>query len=318
MFRTQDLRDSLELLADHGLLVESGAPANGAALDGDGDDERMAPQVNLFHDLAPGVAVQHGLSAATVAVVGLGGAGPATALALAAAGVGALRCVDWAPVAPADLYLSPFLGPDRLGAGRAAATADLVRAAAPGTEAIVADRPLDSEDDLRSAVDGADVVVCCLDASYANLVFKLNRVCLADGRRWLTCALAGAEVVVGPVMHPGRSACYLCYRMRVVACAGNPEDAFAYERYLDGRKRDDSARRENLVFGAGLVANLVGLEVVKLLTDVMEPSLVGRILTVRLADLAVRRHTVLRKPWCPACFSPEQADPPEGGDAGAG
>ena len=44
----------------------------------------------------------------------------------------------------------------------------------------------------------------------------------------------------------------------------------------------------------------------------------GRILTVRLTDLAVRRHTVLRKPWCPACLSPDQADPPEGGDAGAG
>ena len=159
------------------------------------------------------------------------------------------------------------------------------------------------------------MVVCCLDASYANLVFKLNRVCLADGRRWMTCALAGAEVVVGPVMHPGRTACYLCYRMRVVACAGNPEDAFAYERYLDGRKRDDGVRRENLVFGAGLAANLAGLEVVKLLTSVMEPSLVGRILTVRLTDLSVQRHTVLRKPWCPACFTPDPSEP--GAGAGA-
>ena len=117
--------------------------------------------------------------------------------------------------------------------------------------------------------------------------------------------MAGAEIVVGPVMHPGHTACYLCYRMRVVSCAGNPEDAFAYERYLDGRKRDDGVRRENLVFGAGLAANLVGLEVVKLLTGVMEPSLVGRILSVRLTDLGVQRHTVLRKPWCPACFTPE-------------
>lgn len=304
VFRPQDLRESLELLADHGVLVESDVPSEsdeaGLAL-----LERMAPQVNLFHDLAPGVAVLDELASATVAVVGLGGAGAATALTLAAAGVGTVRCVDWAAVAPADVYLSPFLGLARVGAGRAASTAELLRAAAPHVEATVADQPLDSEDDLRSAVEGADVVVCCLDASYANLIFKLNRVCLAGGLRWLTCALAGAEVVVGPVMHPGRTACYLCYRMRVVACAGNPEAAFAYERYLDGRKRDDSARRENLVFGAGLAANLVGLEVVKLLTDVGQSAMLGRILTVRLTDLAVERHTVLRKPWCPACFFPE-------------
>jgi bacteriocin biosynthesis cyclodehydratase domain-containing protein len=110
-------------------------------------------------------------------------------------------------------------------------------------------------------------------------------------------------VVVGPAVHPGQGPCYLCYRMRSVACAGNPEDAFAYERYLDRRRQDDGARRENLVFGAGLAAHLLGLEVLKELTGLSEPSLAGRILTVRLTDLQIERHTVLRKPWCPACFT---------------
>jgi len=109
-------------------------------------------------------------------------------------------------------------------------------------------------------------------------------------------------VTVGPAVHPGQSACYLCYRMRLVACAGNPEDAFAFEKYLDRRKRDDSGKRENLVFSAGLAANLLGLEVVKELTGLAEPSLVGRILTVGLTDLNIQKHVVLRKPWCPACF----------------
>ena len=49
----------------------------------------------------------------------------------------------------------------------------------------------------------------------------------------------------------------------------------------------------------GLAANLVGLEVVKLVTGVTEPSLLGQILTIRLTDLTIERHTVLRKPWCP-------------------
>jgi bacteriocin biosynthesis cyclodehydratase domain-containing protein len=145
-------------------------------------------------------------------------------------------------------------------------------------------------------------VVACLDAGQANLAFKLNRVCLADGLRWISCALSGAEVVVGPAVHPGASACYLCYRMRSVACAGNPETAFAYERELDRARRDDGWRRENLVFGAGIAAGLLGTEVVKELSGLAAPSLVGRLLTVRLTDLAVERHAVLRKPGCPVCF----------------
>ena len=93
----------------------------------------------------------------------------------------------------------------------------------------------------------------------------------------------------------------MCYRMRLIACAGNPEDAFAHERLLDRRKRDDSAVRESWLFGAGMVAHVMGLEILKALTGIAEPSLVGRLLAVRMTDLAIERHTVLRKPWCPAC-----------------
>jgi molybdopterin-synthase adenylyltransferase len=308
LFREEDLIASLEMLGEHGVLVEGdidGPTADVAA--------RLAPQLNFFHDTVAheagdsGQAAQARLAAATVAIVGLGGAGAGTAIALGAAGVGTVRCVDWLPIAPADVYLSPFLRVDDVGVPRATAIARQLRASAPQVQAPTFTDPLDSEDGLRGAIAGADVVVCCLDAGQSNLIYKLNRVCLADGVRWIACSLDGAEITVGPALHPGRGPCYLCYRMRAVACAGNPEEAFAFERQLDRRKRDESGRRENLVFGAGLAANLLGLEVVKELTGIAEPSLVGRLLTIQLADLGVQKHMVLRKPWCPACFAPADA-----------
>jgi adenylyltransferase/sulfurtransferase len=298
IFPADELREALALLADQGILVDSSDNAVGGEV-----AQRLAPQINLFHDLAPGFTFQDKLEKATVAVLGLSGAGVGVALSLAAAGVGTIRCIDALSITPADIYLSPFAGLSAVGSARAATIAELVKQAAPQVNAVVDDRNLESEEEVRSAIDGCDVVVCCLDASQSNLTYKLNRVCLATGTRWIACSLAGAEIVVGPAMHPGTGPCYLCYRMRAVACAGNPEDAFAYERFLDRRKRDDSQQRENLVFGAGLAANFVGLEVIKSLTGLAEPSLVGRILTVRLTDLAVEKHLVLRKPWCPACFA---------------
>jgi bacteriocin biosynthesis cyclodehydratase domain-containing protein len=306
VFRPQDLAECLALLESQGVLVD--APENGLPVEA---LERMAPQINLFHDLAPDRGLQPRLSAATVALVGLGGAGPAVALALAAAGVGMLRCVDALPVAPTDVYYTPALGLAAVGAARAARVAELVGAAAPQVRTAVADSPPESEEDVRAAIGDADFVVCCLDAGQTNLTIKLNRVCLAAGIRWTSCSLAGAEIVVGPTVHPGRSACYLCYRMRAVACAGNPEEAFAYERYLDRRRSDDSGTRENLVFSAGIAGNLLGAEVVNELTGLAEPALVGRILTLRLTDLQIERHTVLRKPGCPACFPLE--GPGDGG-----
>src|SRR5260370_3793849 len=58
----------------------------------------------------------------------------------------------------------------------------------------------------------------------------------------------------------------------ILACAGNPEDEFAYERFLDRRKQDDSDTRENLVFGAGLIANWLGLEAMKQVCEIGRAS----------------------------------------------
>lgn len=301
IFPGDELRDALGLLADQGIVVDAATTAVSSEI-----AERMAPQLNLFHDLAPEFALQKSLETATVAVLGLSGAGPALALSLAAAGVGTIRCIDSLNVAPADVYLAPFTGVPAVGASRAKTISELAQRAAPQVRIVADDRQLETEDDLRAAIEGANMVACCLDASQSNLTYKLNRVCLATGMRWITCSLAGAEIIAGPAMHPGKGPCYLCYKMRTVACAGNPDDAFAYERFLDKRKQDDSSRRENLVFGAGLVANFVGMEIVKELTGLAEPSLVGRILSVRLTDLTVDKHFVLRKPWCPACFTPSE------------
>jgi adenylyltransferase/sulfurtransferase len=165
----------------------------------------------------------------------------------------------------------------------------------------VCESEVDSEAGLRAAVAGSDFIVCCLDAGQSNQVYKLNRVCLEAAIPWTSCALAGTELILGPTVHPDSGPCYLCYRMRVVACAANPEDAFDMERRLDRRKKDDSARRENLVFAAGAAGNLIGIEVLKELTGMAEPTLQGKIAVFDLLQHSITKHVVLRKPWCPAC-----------------
>jgi adenylyltransferase/sulfurtransferase len=125
------------------------------------------------------------------------------------------------------------------------------------------------------------------------------------------------EVVVGPTVRPYTTACYLCYKMRAVACAENPEHDFAFQRMLDKRKTDDSGHRENLTFAVGLAANMIGLEAFKELSGCMPPSTVGKVLILDLMEMSMKKHVLLRKPWCPACFAQEGANAASPQSAGA-
>jgi len=304
LFAPEDLDRCLQLLADHRLLHDADGDSLGALV-----GEMIVPQLNFFHEMdADAAAAQARLLNATVTVVGLGGAGALATLSLAAARVGALRCVDALPVGAQDPYLSPVFSMGEVGTPRAAVVAGRVEGLASSVKTMVNTDPLESDADVLRAIEGSDFVISCLDPGQSSLVYKLNRACLAARLRWSSCVVAGAEAILGPTVHPFETACYLCYKMRTVACAGNPGDEFAFERFLDQRKRNDSGRRGNVVFGVAIAANMLALEVVKSLTGFAPPSALGRIVVFDLLELSSSRHVVLRKPWCPACFPPSPAE----------
>lgn len=303
-FAREDLEAALELLESQNLL-ENG---EGESANEDGAT-RLTAQLNFFHELGlnPAETQQH-LRNASITVLGMGGAGPALAETLAKSGIGSIRCVDSLPVSPSDLYLSGGFSTGDLNLARATAVQSRLAPQFPECRIDAITTSLSSESDLSSAVDRSDYIACCLDAGQSSLIYKLNRVCLQTGTRWSSCALAGAEIIIGPTIHPRFTPCYLCYKMRVVACAGNPEDAFAFEKLLDSRKQDDSSRRENLAIGANLAANLLALEVINDLGGLSPVSTAGKVIIFNLLDLSSTKHVVLRKPWCPACFAPENGD----------
>lgn len=298
VFRPQDLEAALQLLGDHNLL-EEGVDASATP-----DEAMLEPQANFFHEVsADPRGAQARLRSATVTVMGLGGVGGPLALALAGTGVGSVRCVDALPVTAADTYLASVFSAADMGLPRAGVIAERIKGAAPGTHVATCEKVLDADADVADAVRGSDFVVSCIDAAQSSLIYKLNRVCLAENIRWSSCSSTAMEVIVGPTIVPMETACYMCYKMRAVACADDPEAEFAFERLLDRRKQDDSGRRENLNVTAAIASNLLGLEVVKLVSGIMPSQTIGRILVFDLLDLSIKKYMVLRKPWCPACFA---------------
>jgi molybdopterin-synthase adenylyltransferase len=305
LFARAELEAAFTLLAEQNLLRDASLLA--ALSDGGVSRE---PQINFLHEVNSQPAeVQRRLAAATVVVLGLGAVGAGAILALAASGVGKWRLIDHLRVGPADPYLSAVYASDDIGAGRAEIVRRRLEQIAPSSSIMVQNAPLETDAEVAASVAGSDFVLCCIDGGQASLAYKLNRVCLASGTPWIACDCSAAEIVVGPLVVPGRTACHLCYKMRLVAGSETPEDEFAYQSFLDRRKQDDSMHRQNLVFAAGLGAQLVALEAFKQLTGVLTPVTRGRILVFDTMHLTSTLHVVLRKPWCPAC-SPA-AVPPE-------
>jgi molybdopterin-synthase adenylyltransferase len=297
VFAPEDLAHCLGLLAHHG-LVENAEPSSTH----DAVRSEREPQLNFFHELGLNSHdVQRKLGASDVVVWGLGGPGASATIALAAAGVGTLRCVDALPVARTDPYLIPSWGPADVGRNRAEVVCSQIIEHFPRVNACAVTVPIAADADALRIIEGADLVVCCADAGLATHSYILNRACLKARVPWTSCSVSGFEGIVGPTVVPFETACYLCYKMRAVACAANPEDELAHLRRLDRRKRDDSDRRENHPFGVGAVGNLAGLEAVKCLTGITHPTALGRIVVLDFLTLACRAHRVLRMPWCPAC-----------------
>lgn len=296
-FAAEDLVASLETLASHGFLEDEDVTAAGG-------NESLEPQLNFFHEAGMDPATAHKLlSAASVAVFGLGPLGTAVAMALAAAGVGHLRLIDGERVREADALLNPQIAPADAGERRTDVVGRRAAALAPRLNTLAFTNPLDSDDDVLSIVNGADFAVSCVDRSMSNVLYRLNRACHKTGLRWTSATVSAFEGVVGPTVTPSETACFLCYQMRAVACTENPEEEFAQLRFLDRRRQDDGARRENLVFGAGIVGNMVAAEVFRVLLG-LPPGLPGRIAVMDFMDLTLNKHVVLRKPWCPVCFGP--------------
>ncbi len=127
-FAPEDLSAALELLASEGLLEDQDRGVPPAP-------EQLEHQLNFFHEagMDPELA-QERLRTSVVTVIGMGPVGAATALALAAAGVGNLRCVDPEKVLPSDPLLNPQFQRADAGQSRAEVVCRKAAALAPAVE----------------------------------------------------------------------------------------------------------------------------------------------------------------------------------------
>jgi hypothetical protein len=269
-------------LADGGFLVR---PTDRRGTELSSADVAWSPDSAVLGALRPdgaGATTLARRGARVVGLHGLGRLGAALGGILAGAGVGGLVLDDRQPVQVGDLGLGGY-GPGDVGRTREEAVAERLRHAHPrlraGSELGVVGQ------------DGAglpDVVVVV--ESHAARPERYERM-LGSAVAHLPVVVREADVVVGPLVLPGRSPCVgCCDRHAADADRGWPSVVADLAR----RPVADVAHETTL---AATAAALAAGQVLALL-DGATPATVGRLLEVALPELVPRVREVAPHPGC--------------------
>ncbi|MBE9005439.1 TOMM precursor leader peptide-binding protein [Fortiea sp. LEGE XX443] len=264
----------------------------------------LLPQISLYHELGfeQKDVLKH-LANARVAIFGLGGSGLVAATNLATAGIGFLRlCDDVCTVESDSLMMSAWI--NKIGAFRGVEAARQIEAIAEVIQTEIVTDSLTDDATVNALLDDVDLVIVATDAVSVNLAYRLNRLCLKMQRPLLPGGAAGVGGTVGPLVFSQENPCYLCYRMRSMACAKLPEAELAIEQFLNRERRSQPRLRESLPIGQMLVGSYLALEAVKMLLG-LPIATDGKLLHLDLLGTKLTHNVVLKKPGCPHC-SPKQ------------
>jgi bacteriocin biosynthesis cyclodehydratase domain-containing protein len=288
-FETEKISRTLESMERAGFIGEA-VDSDAAQLS---DDEKAlyAPQMKAFSVWLQGSQSntatawersggpqQLTLRKAVVVVVGSGLAGAELLRALSLAGIGQLVLVtEQDALTEGD---APAVNePSEIG--------QTIRRLNPTVNFVALERTADLPASLQQMPP--NLLIYCPDDFDEAFCEWLNETCLQYALPLLVYRRRGAEVEVGPMVIPRDTACYVCYERRRQATMSPLE-----------RQRDaDSSDVGHLNFALGV--DYLAMDVIKFLTDAIEPVTRGRMMRLNFASGIPELHPVLKLPRCPAC-----------------
>src|SRR6266542_3933631 len=162
---------------------------------------------------------------------------------------------------------------------------------------------------VHALVRDCRLLVSCLDKGFAAAHHWLNSASLRWGVPAVYAQLDGDTALVGPLVVPARTACYLCWRMRTVACAEDFGEAMAQEEALATRRLPALigqavpralSTRVGAVLAQAALEQLLGLD---------RQALAGQVLEISARRSRTRWHRILPVPACPSCGDKDPVRP---------
>lgn len=150
----------------------------------------------------------------------------------------------------------------------------------------------DSDESIPSLVSDADFAVVATERPRPELHDEVNRAAQSSETPWLSARASGSEALVGPIVVPGTTACYECYRTRSAANAPDAE-------VIDTVREGDAAG--SVPFGLRHVLLGVALDALGRFVCYRDERLFGHVVRFDLRNGAMETENVLPVPSCPVC-----------------
>jgi molybdopterin-synthase adenylyltransferase len=234
------------------------------------------------------------LKASRVTVLGLGGIGSATAISLAASGIGQLHCVDGDRVELSNLNRQVFYCEADIGRPKAAALLDKVRALNAGVAVTTADRMLSRPADIINEVSGSDIFVLSADHP-KEIVSWANRCALELGIPWVSASYAGPMMAIATFI-PGVTGCHRC----AIEGKGRRDDLLQLQP-LPGAEARISGYNPVMAPTALMTSQLAAMEVIYYLVG-LKVQTAGRVLHRNFLDYDHQYYIEAdRRPGCGDC-----------------
>jgi ribosomal protein S12 methylthiotransferase accessory factor len=292
----EQLRAHLDALVDAHVLVRSASPRAGSTPPPNDAFLALLESIGLPREKAA-----DRLQALHVVALGLEGAGAHAVVALAGAGVGRITLVDPFPCSAGDLAALPHTSASAVGRPRQ----DIVRE-------LLADRASKSrvesgpaheidKDSVLEMTRGASLVLATFDRAFAAANQWVNRASIETGVPALFGQMQGHRWIAGPLVIPDETACYLCWRMRSIACSEDFASAMAYEEYLDQQRHPQGGSRPVIPSLHAHLGSVLATEALKMFLALGTLTLAGRIQEYDALAGTLLSHHVLFRPECPAC-----------------
>ena len=149
-------------------------------------------------------------------------------------------------------------------------------------------------------VKDADFLIGCFDKDFISVHHWLNQAATELGKPALFTEVENHLCRIGPLVIPGQTACYMCYRMRTIACADDFTDAMTYEMYLNQKKNPGLSDRGFFPGVLHHAGSVVASEVIKVMLALDAP-LASWMLEFNALSYESKKHYVQQKHDCPVC-----------------
>lgn len=232
---------------------------------------------------------------AHVVILGMGGTGSWIALLLAQLGIGHLTLVDDDPVNISNLTRQALYTERDVGRNKALAAAEALHAINSDMKLTAVTSAIKTEEAMMAASQGADLVILSFGPFLLPEPTLLQRACL---RQNVPCAVISG-FHLGPLVVPGKTACFDCIRATFAAQLPGLIPAGADE----GGEAVLLSRRYHAIF-APLIAVCIGLgvtELTKFIAGFAPSALEDGLLYFNPTELSITRIATPRNPACPTC-----------------